>query len=780
MKKQIKMIHTADFHYSKDNQDKALLSLEIVCDKAEKEEVDLIIIAGDLFDRPVNNTESSGFPALIKIIQRMMNIAPVVAVTGTPTHDIAGCYEAFKEIEARNCFFILEPGKHYFLYLKNEKDPSCVDEWYEEDEAVMLIFGIPEPQKSWFLKDQQLGKGETDEAIKKGMRELLLGMGSLRKQYTDIPCLLIYHGAIAGSTLNNSQVLPAGGIQIGKDDLTLVGADYYALGHIHLAQQIGELPAYYPGSSFPVDWGETDQKSFFYVTIEKIDGQFISAVDRIHYPHPPRKKIVLDHWPDQEEINNMVQGFQCLVKCKMTKETRSAIDDNRLLDWINNAGAFPGSKVEVLIIPTETIRSEQITEATRLRDKVKIYADLSNEKISEDILEKADSLELTAKEEGLTGEGLHIRIKKLILRGAIGIHKGIGKDQIDINFDNYDPGLIALIGVNGSGKTTLIENMHPYIQMLTRTGKLQDHFYLRDSFRDLYFIDERTGTEYRAFMQIDGVNKSGSVECFLYRKEDGVFKPASAEINGRQAPYIDYIQSLFGSLNLFLRSAFVSQKQPKNLPDLSEATKGEKKALFRELGGLDYLQVYSEKAKEKWQALDRELIGDMSTIESLKKDVALVPEKRKELQHLDTEKTETEKRLKEIEKKGFKLKEQLEELLKKVDKNKEIRTNIENISKEITGCEEEWDSLKKKIVEYRQAIQNKGDFENHLKDLGDLRKQEAKLNEEKSKILEQREQLIAQYQHDKDTVADIEKKINAKTAEIQSKLAVTFAKMLEV
>jgi len=284
-------------------------------------------------------------------------------------------------------------------------------------------------------------------------------------------------------------------------------------------------------------------------------------------------------------------------------------------------------------------------------------------------------------------------------------------------------------------------------------------------------MDERTETDYRAFMHIDGANKSGSVEYFLYRKENGSWKPVSPDINGRLAPYQYEIEKLFGSIELFLRSAFVSQKQPKNLPDLSEATKGEKKALFRELGGLDYLQVYSDEAKEKEKSLDRELIGDRSTIESLKKDVTVMPEKRKELQQLDNEKAETEKRLKEIEKKGFKLKEQLEEFSQMVEKNRKLQTNIDNVSKEITDRMEEQNNLKKKTVEYQQAIQNKSDFEKRLQDLEDLKKQEAKLNEEKSKVLEQRERLIAQYQHDKDAVGDIEKKINTKTAEIQSKLA---------
>jgi hypothetical protein len=73
---------------------------------------------------------------------------------------------------------------------------------------------------------------------------------------------------------------------------------------------------------------------------------------------------------------------------------------------------------------------------------------------------------------------------------------------------------------------------------------------------------------------------------------------------------------------------FVSQKQPKNLPDLPEATKGEKKALFRELGGLDYLQIYSDTAKEKRQVLNRELISDRSTIENLERDIDSLSDKK--------------------------------------------------------------------------------------------------------------------------------------------------------
>jgi len=50
---------------------------------------------------------------------------------------------------------------------------------------------------------------------------------------------------------------------------------------------------------------------------------------------------------------------------------------------------------------------------------------------------------------------------------------------------------------------------------------------------------------------------------------------------------------------LYLRTAFSTQRPTKNLPDLTDATAGEKKTLFVELAGIDYLQQFSEAANEK-------------------------------------------------------------------------------------------------------------------------------------------------------------------------------------
>jgi len=752
--KPVKLIHFGDGHYSRENQEPFFKSADFFLARAQEEQPDLIAIAGDLFDRAVNDTTGSGFPKLVQWMRDLMNIAPVVAVRGTPTHDLPGCYEVFETIHARYNFILLEPGVEYFL------DNFGVSTEANEHTSA-LIFGLPEPSKEWFLKDKQLGKAEGDEEIKQGIRELLLGMGARRKQYPEIPCVLVSHITVAGSSISEAQSLPSGGIQIGKDDLALVGADYYALGHIHLGQQIGDMPAYYCGSMFPVNWGELDQKSFNEVTIQ--DGS--ALVHPRFFPHHARKKIVLEKpWTLEASAT---EGYDSWVQLKINKEERHLVNLDEIKNAMLETGAGPGSKVEIVTIPTETVRAGQISEAVGLQSKLEVYAELSGETLTDNTIKKAWSLEAQAKESGEAGEGLHIRVQKLVLRGAIGIKKNTGLDQIEIDLDTYDPGIIALVGSNGSGKTTIIENMHPYPQLLTRTGKLQDHFYLRDSFRDLYFIDERTGTEYRAFMSIDGQNKSGAVEYFLNRKEEGEWVPANEEFNGRKDPYVAEITRLFGSIELYLRSAFVSQKQPKNLPDLSDATKGEKKALFRELGGLDYLEVYSKTASETAKALESELTGMKAKLErcyDIKEERNV---KEIELSEAEDEQVGISKVLSILKMRGEGFQTEHDRLKAIVDKNEKLRIEYENVNTQIAQGNGHSIEITESLVEYRSALEGKETTEKLIKEYESLKAEEGKLNEEKAAYEGARARSLADYNKARDAVAERDRELSNKAREAE-------------
>lgn len=783
--KPIKILSTADIHFSRDYQDRAIASLETLIGKGKSEKVDLFAIAGDLFHNAVNNTSNSGLPRLEKCIKHMMDIAPVVVVNGTVTHDIPGCYDIFCDINASHSFTILQPGKPYYL--------DTAFNWVHSDEDVseqpaLLILGLPEPTKEQFLSGKQFGKAESDEAIKNGIKQLLLGMGATRKQYPDIPCIMLYHGAISGASLSQHQTLPPGGIEIGKDDLTMVGADYYALGHIHKSQQIGNLMAFYSGSAFPSSRSEEDQKGFNiiefgdYIIMDDSSGEQVHecTVERTDYPHAPCKKIVIEWSSTLPAIKEAdIKGFVIWMQIKIDRELRHKIDLPTIESRLKTLGALKGSEIEIIDNPIETMRSSEIQDAVILREKVIIHAKLSDKTVSESILEKADKLEFMAKEEGTATEGLHIRNKKLILRGAIGIKKGLGKDEITLDLEKYGPGLITLIAPNGKGKTALIEQMHPFLQVFTRPGVLQNHFYLKDSFRDYYFIDEQTGTDYRVFLQIDGASEKGSIECFLYHKLKGSdeWTPISDLITGRQAGYEQEIQRLFGSVSLFLQSAFTSQKSAKVKIegktiklDLGEATKGMKKALFNELIGNGYLQIFSETAKNEKDIKTKELIGDNARIELLEEQTTAMPDKRKELLLLESSKDTTDLQLTTIKTAGSKLKSQTEELSGQVDKNKEIRSSIDHAAKEITSYQDEITTLESNIVKYKLAIKGREATEKELQDLENLKIQAEKLNEKHTGFLKERERTNIEYANKKQIVENDKRALLDKKTEIEKEI----------
>lgn len=181
-----------------------------------------------------------------------------------------------------------------------------------------------------------------------------------------------------------------------------------------------------------------------------------------------------------------------------------------------------------------------------------------------------------------------MKIHSLKVRGAIGFKKGLGLDEVEVDFTGLS-GLVALAGQNGFGKTTLLENLSPYRQFASRTGAMRHHFFLRDSFRDLTF--EYGGDVYRTLVKIDAESD---------RTEGYVWKNGESMIDGKVTNYSRYIEDLLGSSNLFYNSVFCAQNSAK----MSDMSTGDLKKLFVEFLRLDRLAGYEQAAKQCGNVLD--------------------------------------------------------------------------------------------------------------------------------------------------------------------------------
>ncbi len=215
------------------------------------------------------------------------------------------------------------------------------------------------------------------------------------------------------------------------------------------------------------------------------------------------------------------------------------------------------------------------------------------------------------------------------LRGAIGIQEGIGAEQVDVDMSSFQPGLVAIVGDNGRGKSTLIENLHEYRRMVSYEGKLEDAFYLKDSWRIIK--KEIDGDIYEFKILIDGL--SGNSEPYIYKNG----RILSKDIDGKKGPYDKEIIKLFGSEDLYFNTVFAGQKSS----GFAKLKWTDRRAIFYELLRYIKYEKLCRQQKDICKEEERKLATLEGEIRIIKDDVdsfanteAEINEKRLEEQKL--------------------------------------------------------------------------------------------------------------------------------------------------
>ena len=259
-----------------------------------------------------------------------------------------------------------------------------------------------------------------------------------------------------------------------------------------------------------------------------------------------------------------------------------------------------------------------------------------------------------------------MNVLKLKLRGAIGIKRGIGLEEVEIDFTQFRPGIVLFVGDNGKGKSTVIDNMHSFRRLASKDGPLASHFYLKDSYRILTF--EYEGEIYESKILIDGI--SGASEAYLYK--------AGVPVNdGKLTTYDKAITNLLGSEELFFNSSF-SAAEKKGIAGLKPA---ERRNLFYELLNLLSYEKYCDISKLSLKELEirqSSLEGEIKSLQDQVERLNITPENLKEVV---IEKTQKEKILddckRDLERVRFQIDDRKQQFAKAEEKLKqnEVFTN---------------------------------------------------------------------------------------------------------
>ena len=262
----MRLLHTGDWHVGKalrgaSRADEHRAVLDEIVGIAAAHEVDLVVVAGDLFDTAAPSPESQGlvYDALLRLAA---GGTEVVVIAGN--HDNARALSVLAPLFARSGVAVAGDLRR--------PDDGGVHRFVGRDGAPVNVALVPFVSKRGIVRAEQLmstAAFEQAQAYSQRMDQLI---GALCAPFTgDAVNVLVahafVHGGVTGGGERAAHLVEEYAVLAPSFPAT---AGYVALGHLHRAQQIaGATAIHYPGSPLQLDFGETsDPKRVNVVELE--------------------------------------------------------------------------------------------------------------------------------------------------------------------------------------------------------------------------------------------------------------------------------------------------------------------------------------------------------------------------------------------------------------------------------------------------------------------------------------------------------------------------------
>lgn len=268
----MKFIHLSDLHLGKRFHERSLLDeqrslLEQVLDAVSREQPDAVLLAGDIYDKPVPPAEAVHLfdDFLVRLAQR-----PCKTFLIAGNHDSADRLSFAARLIAPSGVFMapVYDGQIQPVELHDGAGAVCV--W-------MLPFLKPAAVRACF--PDAVIESDTD-ALHTAIEHLPLN--------PDVRNVLVAHQFVTGAQSAGSETIHVSGAD-NVDAAVFAPFDYVALGHIHAAQQIGERIRYC-GAPMKYSFDEAGQQKT--LTVAELDGERNLTIRTIPLT-PPRDLRVL-------------------------------------------------------------------------------------------------------------------------------------------------------------------------------------------------------------------------------------------------------------------------------------------------------------------------------------------------------------------------------------------------------------------------------------------------------------------------------------------------------
>ncbi len=275
----MKILHTADWHIGKvlhlhNLEEDHALFFNWLLQTIKDEEVDVLIVAGDIFDQ--NNPSNESRKIYFELLKDLAELKIQVIITGG-NHDSINMLQASKELLALLGITIIAG-------VPDEFEKQIIELKNKAGEIEVICAAIP------FLRDKDIrtfvaGESSQDRisATRDGILNHFIKCKTMidEKYKSAYPTLATGHLYIQGATLSEGEREIQIGNQAGVESKKFEDLfDYIALGHIHIANRYGNGRIRYCGSPIPLSFAEKDDEKSI-IIVEKTNNTLTSRSIKI-------------------------------------------------------------------------------------------------------------------------------------------------------------------------------------------------------------------------------------------------------------------------------------------------------------------------------------------------------------------------------------------------------------------------------------------------------------------------------------------------------------------
>ena len=344
----MKFLHLSDLHLGKQMNDvslledqEAMLMYQIV-PIAQKEHVDAVLIAGDIYQRSTPQAEA------VALFDRFVS---ELAAMGKKVFVISGNHDSAQRISYFSA--LVKPSG---VYMTEAFDGQMQSVTLSDAYGELVIWMLP------FLRPQQVKRFLPEEKIVtyQDAMQAVLRQTPIDKKKRNI---LMCHQFITGAATSDSEDRSIGGLE--QIDAALFDAfDYVALGHIHRPQKIRRQTLRYAGSPLKYSFSEAD----FDKSVPVIDMQEKGYID-VH-------TVALKPLHDVRRVEGMLDELMNMPYSEdyvwATVRDENVPPDARVM----LTGVFPNMlKFSIVNSKTKTDVDVMATQSMENKSIVELFAD---------------------------------------------------------------------------------------------------------------------------------------------------------------------------------------------------------------------------------------------------------------------------------------------------------------------------------------------------------------------------------------------------------------------